>query len=373
MEAGLEILWQRLETNFPLGGARRHLQRDLGVDVVAVLERTGILKQRRLADTYPCRGPRGEGCPRQVIEIDGEYHAVCGNSPADCTDIILAPADIAFLAVDPVSLCRGIASALQIYAIAEAVAMIVDAYRVGTFIPEPGIKHPVFFLVRTSARRYAEALDALRSRQDGDPFAVLVPTDRFLSDDVGRSMRRAGVTVLALAEIIGLSNGHVIALADPLRLFAGLGQKPAVFGRSPEIVANAMVRDAGQPPRRLDLDQQRYECLLATADQYDVFADERDRSVRKKSGKCHRNVQVSHFRSIRAAVTKTGYFDPNVEGPDMDSGKQTFQRARPVFDMKSGRSSWRIFPSIKTDEGHAVYSFSPDADVSFAFIFLPES
>ncbi len=373
MEAGLEILWQRLETNFPLGGARRHLQRNLGIDTVAVLEQTGILKQRRLADTYPCSEPRDEGCPRQVIEIDGKYHAVCGNSPADCTDIILAPADIAFLAVDPVSLCRGIASALQIYAIAKAVGMIADVYRVGTFIPEPGIKHPVFFVVRTSARRYAEALDALRSRQEGDPFAVLVPTDRFISDEVVRSMRRAGVTVLALAEVIGLSNGRLAALADPLRLFAGLGQKPAVFGRSPKIVANAMVRDAGQPPRRVDLDRQRYEDLLATADQYDVFADERDRSVRKKSGEFRRDVQVSRFRSIRAAVTKIGYFDPNVEGPDMTSGKQTFQRARPIFDIKSGRSSWRIFPSIRTDEKHTVYSFSPDADVAFAFIFLPES
>ena len=213
MGAGLEILWQRLETNFPLGGARRHLQDGLGIDVVAALEQTGILKQRRLADTYPCPGPRGEGCPRQVIEINGEYHAVCGNSPVACADIILAPADIAFLAVDPVSLCRGIASALQIYAIAEAVGMIADAYRVGTFIPEPGIKHPVFFVVRTSARRYAEALDALRSRQEGDPFAVLVPTDRFLTEDVGRPMRRAGVTVLVLAEVIGLSKGRLAALA----------------------------------------------------------------------------------------------------------------------------------------------------------------
>ena len=71
MGAVLEILWQRLETNFPLAGARRHLQCDLGIEIVAVLEQTGILQQRRLADTYPCPGPRGEGCPRQVIEIDG--------------------------------------------------------------------------------------------------------------------------------------------------------------------------------------------------------------------------------------------------------------------------------------------------------------
>jgi hypothetical protein len=155
-------------------------------------------------------------------------------------------------------------------------------------------------------------------------------------------MRHAGVMVLALAEVIGQSNGRLAALADPLRLFAGLGQKPAPFGRSPEIVAHALVRDAGRPPRRVDLDQQRYEDLLATADQFDVFADERDRSVRKKSAEPRRDVQVSHFRSIRAAVTKTGYFDPNVDGPDLASGKQIFQRARAIFDMKSGKSSWRL-------------------------------
>lgn len=368
----LEILWQQLETNFPLGGTRRHLQDNLGIDVVAALERAGILKQRRLAETYPCPGPRNEECPRQVIEIDGEYLAVCGNNSADCADIILTPADIALLAVDPISLCRGIAKALQIYAKAEPIGMIVDAFRVGTFIPEPGVKHAVFFVVRTSARRYAEAIEALRSRQDGDPFAVLMPTDRFLTDDVGCSIRYTGLTVLALAEVIGLSNGRLAALADPLRLFAGLGQKRAPFGLAPEIVAQALVRNAAQPPRWVDLHQQGYEDLLTTADQYDVFADERDRSVRKKSGECHRGVLVSYFRSIRAAVTKTGRFDPNVEGPDMTSGKQIFQRARAIFDMKSGKSSWRIFPSIKTGERHTVYRFSPDADVSFAFIFLPE-
>lgn len=369
---GPHLLWQRLESSFPFGGARRHLQADLGIELVAVLERTGILKQRRMAKTYPCPGPRGDGCPRQVIEIDGDYHAICGNSPVACAEIILSPTDVAFLAVDPVSLCRCIASALQICAKAEATGTIADAYRVGTFMPEPGMKHPVFFVVRSSAQRYAEALDALRSRQDGDPFAVLVPTDRFVSDDLVRSMRRARVTILVLAEVIGLSNGRLAAAADPLRLLAGLGERPAAFGRLPEIVAHALVRDDERPPRWVDLDQQSYEDLLATTDQYDVFADERDRSVGKKSGQRHVKVQASYFRSIHAAVTKTGYFDPNTEGPDLDSGKQTFQRARAIFDMKSGKSPWRIFPSIKTDAGHTVYHFSPDADVSFAFIFVPE-
>jgi hypothetical protein len=308
-----------------------------------------------------------------VIEIDGEYHAVCGNSPVACADIILSPTDAGFLAVDPLSLCRCIASALQIYAKAEAIGTIADAYRVGTFIPEPGIKHPVFFVVRTSAQRYAEALDALRSRQEGAPFAVLVPTDRFIADDVVRSMRRARVTILALAEVIGLSNGRLAAVADPLQLFAGLEERPAASGRSPEIVARALVRDEGRPPRWVDLDQQSYEDLLAATDRYDVFADERGRIVRKRSGECRENVQITHFRSIHAAVTKTGYFDPNTDGPDLASGKQTFQRARAIFDMKLGRSSYHLFPRIQTDEGHAVYRFSPDADVTFAFIFQPES
>jgi hypothetical protein len=89
MGTGLQLLWQRLETAFPFGGARRHLQDDLGIELVAVLEGTRILKQRRMANTYPCPGPRGDGCPRQVIEIDGKYHAVCGNSPVACAEIIL--------------------------------------------------------------------------------------------------------------------------------------------------------------------------------------------------------------------------------------------------------------------------------------------
>ena len=353
MVSSLDLLWRRLETGFPLDGARRHLQDALGADVVAALEGMGVLQQRRaVADTYPCPGPSSERCPRQVIEIDGAYHAVCGNSPAECPDLILAPADVAFLSINPVSLCRSIASTLQIVPAFEDLAVIAATYRVGKFIPEPGIKHSVFLVLRSSARRYAEALDALHSRQDGHPFAVLVPNDHFLTDDVGQSMRRAGVTIVALTDVLGLSNGRLAALTDPLRLFTGLGRKHALFGSSPETVAHAVVRDAGQPLRRIDLDQQQYENLLASADSYDVFADERDRSVRKKSGELHRDVQDSYFRSIRAAVIKTGYFDPNTEGPDLASGKQIFQRARAIFDMKSGKSFWRIFRSVRTDEGH---------------------
>jgi hypothetical protein len=80
--SGLIGFWRLLETNFPFGGARRHLGDVLGLELVAELERMGALKQQRIAHTYPCSRPSSDHCPRRVVEIEGVYHAVCGRPNA---------------------------------------------------------------------------------------------------------------------------------------------------------------------------------------------------------------------------------------------------------------------------------------------------
>lgn len=366
------IWWQRLETNFPLGGPRRHLREIFGAELIGTLERAHILKQRRIADTYPCPLRSGAGCPRAIVDINGVYWAVCSNRPRQCQDLALSAADIAYLDTDPESLCRAVASALQVRPRFEPVPALAEIYRIGTFMPEPGVKYPVFLLIRTSPDGYGEALDALRSRQGGGGFAVLVPTDRFLPNEVEIRMAGAGIMVRSLADILGLESGRLVARADPLRLFTGMGNLPAIGKTSAEIVARALVRRAGQSPSWIDLDQRRYEELRAQAGQYDVFADERERTVHKPPADSRPNVVASYFSTIKAAVSKKGIFDPQIDGPDLTSGKQIFQRARLLFDIKAEKSAWRIFQSVKTEEGHTVYQFRPDATVSFSFIFLPE-
>jgi hypothetical protein len=121
-----------------------------------------------------------------------------------------------------------------------------------------------------------------------------------------------------------------------------------------------------------DLDEPRYQELLARACDYDIFADEKTRSVRK-GGKVIENIPASYFRSIEAAVNSRRHFDPTVDGPELSSGKQIFQRARQSFDIKADGPSWKLFKTLRTEERQVVYALRPDSDVSFAFIFLPPS
>jgi hypothetical protein len=144
MTHDLTTFWQLLETNFPLGGPRRHMREMLGPEVAGALESAGILRRRHVAERYPCPRPGGDGCPRVVIERDdGGIVAVCGNEPAECVDLELAAPDVDVLGVDPEELCEAIGKALQVRPSVAALPGLQGAYRVGTFIPEAGIKHAI--------------------------------------------------------------------------------------------------------------------------------------------------------------------------------------------------------------------------------------
>lgn len=361
----LNRLWQRLETGFPPGGPRRHLRSLFGDEAVAAFEHAGVLRPQRLSRTYPCPR-RGQGCERVVVPIGERYLAVCGTSPTECDELDLDRSDIERLVVDPLGLCRAAASVLQIRGNPEAVAGLATVYRVGTFIPEPGIRHPIYLAIRTAPHAYAEVIEALRARQNGNPFGVLMPTDRFLADVIEQQARTAGIVVLALSEIIDLSDGRLAVLADPLRLFASIGQRGAALSLVATTIAEACVCDGSSPPRWLDLDEQQYQVLLASAGDYGVFADEITKTVAK--GQQQETAQASYFRIIRQVIRKRGYFDPAAD--DLASAQQILQRARKLFDPRRGSGPWRLFKTIKDGEA-TLYHFSPDPGASFAFVFLP--
>ena len=381
MDNRIDRFWQLLESNFPLGGPRRHLMSLLGENSVESLEIIGVLTFGRISDTYPCPHPGGDSCPRQVTAMkDGSYHAVCGNEPPQCEDLVLSQRDVEYLRLDPRVLCEAVAKALQVRMRFEEFVGFHAVYRIGTFIPDPGIHHGVFNVVRCSKGDYAEALDALRSRWEYEGFAVLVPTNRFLSSDTSRQMATLGIPLLPLDDAIGIVDNRLTALIDPLYYFRGIGQRRFGATRTSSLImARALVCNKQGHYRWHDLDEQGYQDILAASGDYLVFADERSKTVVKGSGnkrKTKHNVKTAYFRMMHAAVTKTaGYFDPEIDGPDEDqvSGKQIFQRARAVFDLKHpGENVWTLFKSARVDN-HAVYHLSPDDRVTFAFIFLPTS
>ncbi len=367
--------WTRLEAAPRFGGPRRHVHAQLGGDLATFLERQGILRQGRIANTFPCAGSRGDGCSRSVIEIDGEYQLVCGSRPAQCADIVVSASDVALLSLDMAALCRRVGSALGIQAQPEAVHGIAGIHRIGSFAAAPATRHPAFLVIRFSAKHYAEALGALASRQNGRPFVVLLPTARFLTDGIERDARTVGAAIVVLSDVLDMAADGFTAAADPRRFLDSLGrtesrgQPAATMG----VVARALVCDGALPPDWHDLDDRQYAELVADASRYDVFADQRRGTVLKAGTVAGDKVPASHFSTILAAVTSRSHYDPNVTGPDLAQGKQIFQRARALFDSGSGRASWRIFPTIRHEEGHAVYAFRPQPGVTFAFVFLPDS
>lgn len=367
--------WQLLETNFPLGGPRRHLRELLGTELVNALEVAGILKHRHVADRYPCLRSGGDGCPRVVIERDdGSLVAVCGNEPAECADLELSSTDVEVLAVAPEDLCETVGKALQIRTNVEALPGLRNAYRVGTFIPEAGIKHAIYLVVRCSERDSAEGIDALRTHAADQTFAVLLPTERFVTEEMRRQASAAGVVLVPLLDAVGLDATGLRALGDSLTLFATIGRAGAAAGQQSASVARAFVRSGSSAATWRDLDAAGYQSLVAAAASYDIFADELTKAVTKGKGAKRTqqaNVVASQFKVVRAAIEKKSNYDPGIGDEDGTSAKQNFQRARKTFDIGS-RQSWALFKTDMVDN-HAVYRFDPDAAVSFAFVFAPNS
>ncbi|MDP3722716.1 MAG: hypothetical protein Q8R91_04370 [Candidatus Omnitrophota bacterium] len=367
----LTRFFQTLETNFPLSGVRSVLAEKIGTDLVSALERARLLSVLRVADTYPCPQPGGEGCPRHVVETEhGSYVAVCGNDLVECGDVRLTLKEVELLGIVPLRLLEELRSPLKLGGTVREMAGLAQAYQVGFFIPRPAIKHPIYFLAAASAVQYAAVLEALRSRAEGGSFAVIIPTDRFLAPETARQFRTLGIPVISLADTIRLSPaGTLEATTNVLDLFAAIGRRTA--GPATEVFAEVLTAEGWK-----SFTEKEYRDLASTAGRYQIFADERARTACKLEGrkrKSTKSIQPSFFRMLRKAAETSGRFDPNVNGltEEQLSGKQVFQRARQAIDLKRA-SGWALFKTEQVDD-HAEYLFRPDADVEFALIFLPKS
>jgi len=199
----LTEFWELLETNFPLALPRRCLSERFGTELVALLERAGLLSFMGVAETYPCPHPGGASCPRRVVHLPGgRIEAVCGNDPPECEDIKLTAQDIEILGIQPEKLCEAIREALQLGGRAEKLADLPQVYRTGTYSLSPTSRCNVYLVVQSGPQEYAMAFHALRSRGDGERLSILIPTDRFVSEDDIQTMGHAGAPVVCLGHVI---------------------------------------------------------------------------------------------------------------------------------------------------------------------------
>ena len=254
--AGIDLtpFFEAIETAFPPAGVRSTLDGLFGKDTTEALERVGVLKVLRVADTYPCPHPGGDGCPRQVVDCkDGSYVAVCGNNPPECDEVKLTPKDVQFLGVIPEKLFEALHGPLKISGAIKRVNGVPQAYRIGAFAPQPGNTHPVYFVAASSGDQYAVAFDALRSRADDQSFGLVTPTDRFFSEETERQFRTVGIPIIPLANTIRLTNrGTFEAVSDFLELFNAIGKGAAVETGAGEPKAATPTTAIPQPPSELE-------------------------------------------------------------------------------------------------------------------------
>jgi hypothetical protein len=366
----LTTFFGALETNFPLSGVRASLSKKVGGEVAVALERAGLLTFLRSSDTYPCPQPGGAGCPRRVLSVENaSFVAVCGNDPPECDEVRLSLRDVELVGVVPERFLEALRRPLRIGGTVRKVEGLTQTYQAGVFVPQRGVKYPVFFIAAASQDHYATLLDALRSRVEGSSFAVIVPTDRFVSAESIRQFRALGIPIVALADTLCLSaSAKLEAVKDFLAVFSTIGRRAtASVGSGIDVFAEVLTATGWR-----SLTKAEYHDLVAGADGYAIFADEHTRTAVKAEGG-HRkktdNILPSFFRILQRGAEASGRFDPNLD--EQDSSKQIFQRARKVIDIRR-KGGWVLFKTEQV-ENHAEYRFQPDSEVEFALIFLPKS
>lgn len=374
MTADIDLtgFWEELETNFPLAGPRKYLYESLGQNLVQLLEQSKLLSFIRIGETYPCPHPGGTNCPRQIIHQDnGTIVAICGNDPPECENLILTEKDIEVIGIEPEALCKALREPLLFGGKFEKLSSLDHVYTAGTYIPEPGIHHVIYFAVRSSPRGYAVVFEALRSINAKDGFAVLIPTDRFVKGDTKRQMSSLGNQIIPLQGTVEIDFlGKLTSKIDPEDLLRKIGKCQE------KAFVEVRIREGWK-----QLTEDEYSRLVNQSKKYDILADELTRTVYKKEkGRASKreNIQAIFFKIIREALDNPGPFDPTIASSmeDFSSAKQLFQRARKALDSKrkgaDGRENWCLFKTVVSDK-HAVYQFQPSPNIQFALIFLPSS
>ena len=174
-----------------------------------------------LAPTVRCPSPGGEFCPRHVgSNGDGSFVAVCGNRPAECSDLKLSLDDVRIFALDPERLAGDLASALSLRAGYAPAVNVRQTWRLGYCDVAAGAAFPVYLTIQETSESYIAAIASMRGSHDGS-LAVLVPTRRFLGDRVSAFIDKKPIDLVVLPEVVaagspdGLVSSAVPAIAFP--------------------------------------------------------------------------------------------------------------------------------------------------------------
>jgi hypothetical protein len=182
----------------------------IGTEATSLLRALGWLESRALLEgaRYPCSSPGGHGCPRRVLREDGQLVAVCGNSPEECGDIVIAPEDAEVLEVTPPGWRAALADALGL-----------DEREAGEARPEHGGPwrlggrafggaRATFYFAQSISRRDAGwQVDLIRLKELDGAIALVVPVASRIGADARAELRRAGFSLLPLDRLLRVEEG----------------------------------------------------------------------------------------------------------------------------------------------------------------------
>lgn len=211
--------WKALDDFSDAAASRWEWTATIGNEFASVKH---LLKQAGRVRELPCPSPGGAGCPRRVIHhADGSIRAVCGDRPRACAHLDLDADDIAILRVDRTDLAKRIARALGVSPHQPGRGTTGPVTRIGTHDIYAGRGFPVFLALPgpsadADPRPFAEVLDT------PGPRLLLTPTSVSLPDALITALDRAGVTRMALADILIVDDGVFAPARPATEMFAPL-------------------------------------------------------------------------------------------------------------------------------------------------------
>jgi hypothetical protein len=349
----------------------------IGGEIFAVLIHAGVLVRSDPADSYPCGGPDGDGCPRRVVENPGNpehpYIAVCGREPPGCLDVLLTEADLEQTAVSVAGLVRWLRKLFDIQGTFDlSDTAFPDILTLGQ-AQWGGINRDVFLAFAPSTPAFPTFLALRKKARQGT--LVLASTRRWvptsLSDLHGPGDR---VELLFLEDALKIRDRSIhLDVGEPLP--NAVREIASPYHSPPHPFCRLLDHNGDRP-----ITQAEYRAIQSQADGRDLFIDMtttidagRYRAARRNlDGTYEEDALTPNEARLLIALISTqrpmSLLELRALGPDHPD--KVIERARRKVDVKLSRYNWRAIHTLRGDSApeSKQYSFNPPEGMSFAVL-----
>jgi len=346
-----------------------------------------IRPTNRLAKTYPCPYPAGDGCPRGIYQ-DGpdRFTAYCGESPKRCEELTLTRKDLVIHEFNLAGFAAQVLRLLQIKAKTEPIAGYPGLWRVGTYIPIANHKFSVYMLLATEPEDFRRAVDHLLAFAT-EPFLLLAPSDEYLDEPHRAALERKRSGFLALNEFLVWKDREIALVSGPEDILAPF-RKLALPGGHVDAGHAARLFSREHPKGAGVTDQERQEILGPGKKNFDLIVDGFSDEVwhpqlpSKKPRHFDRKWHV--WVLFRLAVSGRPLAPSQIgelnrvgqdKGDEAESDKaraEQINKMRRMIEPDAASKQYHYIKTMTLEGGVAGYHFDPDPGLRYALLFPPE-